>query len=80
MPVFKKRQPRALARHGRLRVQSRASAFGILVKGLALAVGASLALAGIAVFELSNTVQARGLALPNAQPITAKDLKGPLNI
>jgi len=81
MPLFKKRQARAIARHGRLRVQSRASAFGgILVKGLALVAGASLALTGIAVFELSNTVQARGLALPNAQPITAKDLKGPLNI
>lgn len=81
MPLFKKRQPRALARHGRLKVQTRASAFGgILVKGLALVVGASVALAGIAVFELSNTVQARGLSLPNAKPITAKDLEGPLNI
>ena len=81
MPLFKKRQPRALARHGRLKVQSRASAFGgILFKGLALAVGASLALTGVAVFELSNTFKARGLALPNAQPITAKDLNGPINI
>ena len=81
MPLFKKRQPRALARHGRLKVQSRASAFGgILVKGLALVVGASIALAGVAVFELSNQIKAHGLTLPNAKPITAADLKGPINI
>ncbi len=81
MPLFKKRQPRAIARHGRLKVQSRASAFGgILLKGLAMVVGATVALAGIAVVELSNTFKARGLELPNAQPITAKDLEGPINI
>ncbi len=81
MPLFKKRQPRALARHGRLKVQSRASAFGgILVKGLALVVGASIALAGVAVFELSNQIKANGLTLPNSKPITAADLKGPINI
>jgi len=81
MPLFKKRQPRALARHGRLKVQSRASAFGgLLVKGLALVAGASLALAGVAVFELSNQIKAHGLTLPNAKPITAADLKGPINI
>ena len=81
MKLFKKRQPRAIARHGRLKVQSRASAFGgILFKGLAMGVGATIALAGIAVLELSNTFKARGLELPNAQPITAKDLEGPINI
>ena len=81
MPLFKKRQPRALARHGRLKVQSRASAFGgILFKGLAMVVGASIALAGVAVFELSTQFKAHGLALPNSKPITAEDLKGPINI
>ena len=81
MPLFKKRQPRALARHGRLKVQSRASAFGgILVKGLALAVGAAVAVASVAVFELSNQFKANGLTLPNSKPITAEDLKGPINI
>jgi LCP family protein required for cell wall assembly len=81
MPLLKKRQPRALARHGRLKVQSRASAFGgLMVKGLALVAGASLALAGVAVFELSNQIKAHGLTLPNAKPITAADLKGPINI
>ena len=81
MPLFKKRQPRALARHGRLKVQSRASAFGgILFKGLAMVVGASIALAGVAVFELSTQFKAHGLALPNSKPITAEDLKGPINM
>lgn len=81
MPLFKKRQPRALARHGRLKVQSRASAFGgILFKGLAMVVGATIALAGVAVFELGTQFKAHGLALPNSKPITAEDLKGPINM
>ena len=81
MPLFKKRQPRAIARHGRLKVQSRASAFGgILLKGLAMVVGASVAIAGVAVYELSNQFKAHGLTLPNSKPITAEDLKGPINI
>lgn len=81
MPLFKKRQERALARHGRIKVQSRGAAFGgILVKGLALMVGATVAIAGIAVFELGSQIRANGLTLPNSKPITAEDLKGPINI
>lgn len=81
MPLFKKRRPKALARHGRIKVQSKASAFGgILIKGLAMVIGASIAVAGIAVWELSNTITSNGLVLPNAHAITAADLKGPVNM
>lgn len=81
MKFFKKRAPRALARHGRLKVQSRASAFGgLLTKALAVVVGAAVAVAGVAVFELSSQIKANGLTLPNSKPITAEDLKGPINI
>jgi LCP family protein required for cell wall assembly len=81
MPIFKKRSPRALARHGRLKVQSRASAFGgIFVKALAMVAGASVAIAGIAVWELNNQIQSNGIDLPNSKTITAADLKGPINM
>lgn len=81
MAIFKKRSPRALARHGRLKVQSRASAFGgIFVKALAMVAGASLAIAGIAVWELNNQIQSNGIDLPNSKTITAADLKGPINM
>jgi LCP family protein required for cell wall assembly len=81
MAIFKKRSPRALARHGRLKVQSRASAFGgIFVKALAMVAGASIAIAGIAVWELNNQIQSNGIDLPNSKTITAADLKGPINM
>ncbi len=81
MPIFKKRAPRALARHGRLKVQSRASAFGgILVKALAMIAGASVAIAGVAIWELSSTIQGNGIDLPNSKTLTAADLKGPINM
>lgn len=81
MPIFKKRAPRALARHGRLKVQSRASAFGgLLVKVLAMVAGASVAIAGVAVWELSSTIKGNGIDLPNSRTLTAADLKGPVNM
>ena len=81
MQIFKKRKQRALARHGRLKVQSRASAFGgILVKAIAMLAGASVAVAGIAVWELNNQIQSNGIDLPNSKTITAADLKGPINM
>lgn len=81
MPLFKKRPQRALARHGRIKVQSKASAFGgILIKGLAMVAGASLAVAGVSIWELTNTIKANGLILPNSKTITAADLKGPINM
>jgi LCP family protein required for cell wall assembly len=81
MPIFKKRAPRALARHGRLKVQSRASAFGgILIKALAMVAGASVAVAALAVWELGSTIKGNGIDLPNAKTLTAADLKGPINM
>lgn len=81
MQIFKKRKQRALARHGRLKVQSRSSAFGgILVKALAMIAGASVAVAGIAVWELNNQIQSNGIDLPNSKTLTAADLKGPINM
>lgn len=62
-------------------MQSRASAFGgIIVKAIAVVAGASLALAGLAVWELSSTIAANGLKLPNSHAMTAADLKGPINM
>jgi LCP family protein required for cell wall assembly len=81
MPIFKKRAPRALARHGLLKVQSRASAFGgIIAKAIAMVAGASLAIAGISVWELSSTIQGNGIDLPNSKTLTAADLNGPINM
>ncbi len=81
MPLFKKRAPRAIARHGRLKVQSKQSAFGgLLVKGLAAILGATIALGTIAVLELNNTIQNNALNIPGAKAITATDLKGPINM
>ena len=81
MPLFKKRAPRALARHGRIKVQSRASAFGgLLVKALAMVAGASVAVAAVAVWELGSTIKSNGIDLPNSKTLTAADLKGPINM
>jgi LCP family protein required for cell wall assembly len=81
MPLFKKRAPRALARHGRLKVQSRASAIGgLLIKIFAMVAGASVAVAAVSVWDLANSISANGLKLPNAHAITAADLKGPINM
>jgi LCP family protein required for cell wall assembly len=81
MPLFKKRAPRAIARHGRLKVQSKRSAYGgLLIKGLAALLGASLALAGFSVLELSSTIKGNALNIPGAKAITAADLNGPINM
>ncbi|MFM6963531.1 MAG: LCP family protein [Micrococcales bacterium] len=81
MQFFKKRAPRAIARHGRLNLQSKGSAFGgLLIKGLAAILGATIALAGISVYELSNTIKGNALNIPGAKAITAADLKGPINM
>jgi LCP family protein required for cell wall assembly len=69
------------ARHGRIRLQSKASAIGgLLFKGLAVALGASLAITGISVADISNQIRSNGIKLANAKPITAADLKGPVNM
>ncbi len=69
---------KAFARHGRIRVQSKASAFwGLAFKGLGLLLGATVAIAGISVLELNNTIKANGIVLAGAK---TADLKGPINM
>jgi LCP family protein required for cell wall assembly len=64
-----------------LKVQSRASAFGgILAKTVAMVAGASLAITGVAVWELSSTIKGNGIDLPNSKTMPAVDLNGPINM
>jgi LCP family protein required for cell wall assembly len=75
------KQPRGLARHGRLKVQSKGSAIGgLFFKGLAVLVGASLAVTGYTVWDITNTLHNNGINLANAKPVTAADLEGPINM
>ncbi|MEY4019644.1 MAG: hypothetical protein RLZZ590_944 [Actinomycetota bacterium] len=72
------KKPTAFARHGRIAVQTKASAFwGLAFKGIGLVMGAVIAIAGISVLELSNTVQANGIVLAGDHKA---DLKGPINM
>ena len=83
MPFFKKSSTpsQGFARHGRLKLQSRGSAIGgLLVKGIAVVLGATLAVVGISVANLTAQIQTNGIKLANAKPITAADLKGPINM
>lgn len=74
-------QPKGLARHGRLRIQSTASALGgLFVKGLAVLVGASLAITGYTFWDITANLQANGINLANAKPVTQADLDGPINM
>lgn len=74
-------QPKGLARHGRLKIQSKRSAIGgLLFKGLAVLVGASLAVTGYTVWDISNSLRGNGIDLANAKPVTAADLEGPINM
>jgi LCP family protein required for cell wall assembly len=71
---------KGFARHGRIRVQSKGSAIGgLLVKGLAAVLGATIAVAGISVWDISNTIRANGIELQGPK-ITAADLDGPINM
>ena len=70
-----------LARHGRLVAQTKASALGgLFVKGLAVVVGAAVAIGGYTFWDLSSSLQANGINLANAKPVTAADLEGPINM
>jgi LCP family protein required for cell wall assembly len=72
--------PRGFARHGRIRAQSKGGAIGgLLVKGLAAVLGATIAVAGISVWDISNTIRANGIELQGPK-ITAADLDGPINM
>ena len=69
------------ARHGRIKVQTKASAiWGILFKVVGLVLGATVAVSGIAIADLSNTIKANGIVLSGASKISEKDLAGPINI
>ncbi len=75
------KQPRGLARHGRLKVQSKASALGgLFVKGLAVLLGASLVIGGYTYWDLTNSFKANGIDLANARPVTQADLDGAINM
>ena len=73
--------PKGLARHGRLKLQSKGSALGgLFVKGLAVVLGATVAIGGYTFWDLSSSLQANGISLANAKPVTAADLEGPINM
>jgi LCP family protein required for cell wall assembly len=72
--------PKGFARHGRIRVQSKGSAIGgLVVKSMAAVLGATIAVAGISVWDISNTIRANGIELQGPK-ITAADLDGPINM
>ncbi len=81
-PIKKpKRQGKPFARHGRIKVQTKASAiWGIIIKGIGLVLGATVAVSGIAIADLSNTIKANGIVLAGSTKITEKDLAGPINM
>ena len=75
------KQSRGFARHGRIRVQSKASAiWGIFFKVVGLVLGATVAVSGIAIADLSNTIKANGIVLSGSTKVTEKDLAGPINM
>ncbi len=68
-------------RHGRIKVQTKASAiWGIVFKALGLILGVSVAVSGIAIAELSNSIKANGIVLAGSTKITEADLAGPINM
>jgi LCP family protein required for cell wall assembly len=50
-----------------------------VVKGLAAVLGATIAIAGISVWDISNSIRANGIELKGPK-VTAADLKGPINM
>jgi LCP family protein required for cell wall assembly len=76
-----RKRSRAFARHGRIRLQTKAAAFGgLLFKVVGLVAGVAVALSAIAVVELSNTIKANGIVLAGSSQITSADLEGPINV
>ena len=68
-------------RHGRLKVQTKASAiWGLFFKVVGLVAGAAVAISGIAIAELSNSIRANGIVLAGSTKITEADLAGPINM
>ena len=77
---------RAFARHGVVPVQKLGSAiWGLFFKGLAVVLGASIAVVGITTWSLSSQLSANGITLTDAngnaiKAPTAEDLKGAINV
>jgi LCP family protein required for cell wall assembly len=64
------------ARHGRIRVQTKASAiWGIFFKVVGLVLGATVAVSGIAIADLSNTIRANGIAGPINMLLVGSDTR-----
>ncbi len=83
-PKQSKRQAkksRAFARHGRIRVQTKASAiWGIFFKVVGLVLGAAVAVSGIAIADLSNTIRTNGIVLAGSTKLSPEDIAGPINM
>jgi LCP family protein required for cell wall assembly len=78
---FKSR--RALARHGEIAPQKLSSAiWGLLFKGLAVFLGAVIAIGGITVLNFTNTLNQNTVQLvdANGKKIQPADLKGAINV
>jgi LCP family protein required for cell wall assembly len=77
---------RAFARHARTNAQSKARGFWSLAfKGLAVIVGASLAITGISLWKITDEIKSNNIVLVGVDgnalpPVTAADLKGPINM
>jgi LCP family protein required for cell wall assembly len=81
--LFGARNRRAYARHGKIPVQTKASAlWGLFFKGVAAVLGASIAVIGLVAWDVSNQISANGIELldSNGQKLQTADLKGPINV
>ena len=81
--LFGARNRRAYARHGKIPVQTKASAlWGLFFKGVAAVLGASIAVVGLVAWDVSNQISANGIELldSNGQKLQTADLKGPINV
>ncbi|BDS48472.1 LCP family protein [Rhodoluna sp. KAS3] len=75
------KKPELFARHGRIRVQSKASAFwGLFFKAVGMLTGVAVAIVGISVWEISNTIKNNGIEIAGATALTQADLDGPINM
>jgi LCP family protein required for cell wall assembly len=83
-PKLSKRQAKAaqkFARHGKIKPQSKSRAvWGLLFKGLGIVVGASVALSGIALAQLSQEIKSNGIVLVGSTASTTASLAGPINM
>ncbi|MEY4993477.1 MAG: hypothetical protein RIS82_599 [Actinomycetota bacterium] len=75
------KKPENFARHGRLKVQTKASAFwGLFFKVVGMLTGVAVAVTGISIWEISNTIKNNGIEIAGATALTQADLDGPINM